>query len=322
MTRTVLDVGTEHDLSKDFIVGAARIVFAPMTTAVPTDLPDIIYMSTASNANEVQTLTVTGTPTGGTFKLQFRGYKTAAIAYNATAAAVQAALELLSTIGTGGVVATGGPLPGTPVVLTFSSQLGNTNVPSITIVNPAFTGGTTPVATIAVTTPGVGIYDVKPGWFDLGPTLGGITVTHNNGEQTYTIDQINADIFTLPNSTEMSVSAAVSRNDIDTMQLLFEGDTITVNGTTGNRFLPLGPFSTYTQRRVVILSQRPSLDGGITPGGVRGVFFRISQRSPQEASLVYNKEGTQQTVAFTWKALADTTVTNERARFGGVFDEK
>jgi hypothetical protein len=321
MARTVTDVGTDHNLDSDFIVGAARIIYAPMTVAVPTDLSDMVYMNTASNASEVQTLTITGTPTGGTFQLKFRGYATANIAYNATAANVVTALVALSTVGTGGVTATGGPLPGTPVVITFAGQLANTNVPTITVTGAAFTGGTTPTAAIAVTTPGVGIYDVKPGWLDLGPTLGGITVTHNNSEQTYTIDQINADIFTLPNGTDMTVAAAVSKNDIDTMKILWEGGTIAVAGTA-NRFLPLGPFTSYAQRRCCILSQRPSLDGGTTAGGVRGVFFRITQRSPQESSLVWNKEGAQQTIAFTWKVLADTTVADERSRFGGVFDER
>jgi hypothetical protein len=322
MARGVIDVGSEHNLDSDLIVGAGRIIYAPMTTAIPTDLGDAIYMTTASNANEVQTLTITGTPAGGTFKLKFRGYTTATIAYNAISSAVVTALEALPTIGAGGVTATGGPLPGTPVAITFASQLGNQNVPTLVISTPAFTGGTTPVATIAVTTPGIGQYECKSGWFDLGPTLGGITITHNNTEQTYTVDQINADIFTLPTGTDMSVSAAVSKNDIDTIKLMWEGGTITTNGTSGNRAMPMGSFLYYTQRRVMILSQRPSLDGGVTLGGVRGAFFRITTRSPQESSLVYNKEGAQQSVSFTWRALADTVVTDPLARFGQIFDER
>jgi hypothetical protein len=50
--------------------------------------------------NDVQTATVSGA-TGGTFTLTFGGQTTAAIAFNATSAAVQAALAALSTIGTG-----------------------------------------------------------------------------------------------------------------------------------------------------------------------------------------------------------------------------
>src|SRR3954465_8763162 len=51
-----------------------------------------------AGTNEVQTITVTGTPTGGTFTLTYSTQTTAAIAYNATAAAVQTALEALSNI--------------------------------------------------------------------------------------------------------------------------------------------------------------------------------------------------------------------------------
>lgn len=51
--------------------------------------------------NEVQTLTINAT--GGTFTGTFGGQTTAAVAYNATAAVLKAALEALSTIGTGNV---------------------------------------------------------------------------------------------------------------------------------------------------------------------------------------------------------------------------
>src|SRR5689334_9864595 len=70
---------------------------------------------------EVQTITVTGTPTGGTFKLAALGQTTAAIAYNANAAAVQAALRALSRVGA--VTVTGGAGPGTPWVVTFTGKL-------------------------------------------------------------------------------------------------------------------------------------------------------------------------------------------------------
>ena len=54
--------------------------------------------------NETQTVRVTNA-TGGTFTLTFDGQTTAPIAFNATAAAVQAALEALSNIEPGDVVA-------------------------------------------------------------------------------------------------------------------------------------------------------------------------------------------------------------------------
>lgn len=104
--------------------------------------------------NEVQTVTITGTPAGGTFTLTFRAATTTGIAYNATADAVETALEALSTIGDGDVRVTGGPGPGTPYVVTFVNDLGHQNVPAMTASGASLTGGTTPAVAVAQTTPG------------------------------------------------------------------------------------------------------------------------------------------------------------------------
>lgn len=109
----------------------------------------------SAGTSEVQTLTITGTPTGGTFVLQFKGQRTAPIAYNAAAAAVVSALEALSTIGAGGVTATGGALPGTPVAITFAGARAARAQPLITAPVNSLTGGTTPAISIVETTPGV-----------------------------------------------------------------------------------------------------------------------------------------------------------------------
>lgn len=103
--------------------------------------------------NEQQTITVTGTPTGGNFTLTYDGATTANIAFNAAAAAVQAALELLPNIGVGNVLASGGALPGTPVVITFQNALGRKNVSQMTAAH-TFTGGTTPTIAVTTTTAG------------------------------------------------------------------------------------------------------------------------------------------------------------------------
>jgi hypothetical protein len=104
--------------------------------------------------NEVQRVTITGVPTGGTFALTYAGATTANIAYNATAAAVQTALEALGNIAVGDVVATGGPLPATAVTITFGGTQNVRDVPAITASN-ALTGGTTPTVTPTTITPGV-----------------------------------------------------------------------------------------------------------------------------------------------------------------------
>jgi hypothetical protein len=311
----------EYDLSKSFIRGSARILVADMSMPVPTELNDVFRTAT-TDQDEVQTLTVTGTPTGGNFKLSFRGRETPVLAYNSSAANIQAALEALATIGTGGVVCTGGALPGTAVVITFANQLGGQSVPMITVVDPAFTGGTSPAAAIVETTAGFGQYDVQAGWSEIGATLGGIRVNHNNTEEAFSIDQVQADIFSQPTSWEMNVNTSVARGDIDMLQYLWEGGQISLDALTGERTMPLGTPDSYRQRRVVVAHQRPSLDGGITAGGIQAFVFRTGQRAPQEGTVAFNKQGDQNAVAFQWKIIADTNVVDKYARFGHVIDEK
>jgi len=121
--------------------------FAPENTALGT--------ATAGTAG-VQTVTITGTPTGGTFTLTYAGTTTAPIPYSATASAVQAALLALpSTTGltkSEDVTVTGGPGPATAWVATFAADL---NPANLLTAAGSFTGGTTPAVAVAQTTPGV-----------------------------------------------------------------------------------------------------------------------------------------------------------------------
>jgi predicted RNA-binding protein with TRAM domain len=108
----------------------------------------------AAKPNEGQTVTITGTPTGGTYTLTLDGETTAAIAYNATAATITTALEGLSNVRVGTVVVTGGPGPGTPWVVTFSgSQYQGTDVPQMSATS-SLTGGTSPAVAVTTTTAG------------------------------------------------------------------------------------------------------------------------------------------------------------------------
>lgn len=115
--------------------------------------------------DEVQTATITGTPTGGTFKLGYKGQSTADIAFNATGATVQTALRALSRLGAG-VTVTGNA--GGPYTITFTGdKLGKQEQPLLTLAANALTGGTTPTVTIAETTKGdskwAGLYVLQSG---------------------------------------------------------------------------------------------------------------------------------------------------------------
>lgn len=114
---------------------------------------------------EVQRVTLNGGPTGGTFTLTFDGQTTAGIAFNAAAAAVQSALEALSNLDPGDIVASGGPLPGAFVDVTFSgTRFTGVNVPLMTINTAGLTGGTG--GTVTTQTAG-GTGTAASGVFDL-----------------------------------------------------------------------------------------------------------------------------------------------------------
>jgi hypothetical protein len=114
--------------------------FAPEYTGGPV---------AAAGTAGIQTVTVSGVPTGGTFSLTYNGATTTGIAYNAAAAVVTAALVALSTVGAGKVTVTGAT---SPYTATFAADI--VQVP-LTASAALLTGGTTPAVAIAVTTPGV-----------------------------------------------------------------------------------------------------------------------------------------------------------------------
>lgn len=151
--------------------GAELAWFAPTGTAAPTDATTAL----TAPVNEVQTVTITGTPTGGTFTLTYAGQTTAGIAYDATAGAVQTALAALSNIGPNDVLVTGGPGPGTAYIVTFRGTLGYTDVALLTASATSLTGGTTPAVTPVQTTAG------SAGWFSAGlVTEDGVTKEISN----------------------------------------------------------------------------------------------------------------------------------------------
>jgi hypothetical protein len=130
---------------------SSQVALAPFVPSPPADLYyDSTGMTFSAGTNEVQTITA-GTASGGTFTLTIYGVTTAAIAYNAAASVIDAALEAI--LGAGTVTAAGGALGTNPVTVTFTGMLASTNVPPLLVNGANLTGGTAP--TVAETTPGV-----------------------------------------------------------------------------------------------------------------------------------------------------------------------
>lgn len=111
---------------------------------------------TGTPANEVQTITINAT--GGTFTIAFsfegKSGVTSALAWNAEAAVVQAALENLSSIGSGNVSVS---LAGLIYTITFQGDLQKANVSVVTTNAASLTGGTG-TAVAATTTQGANKY--------------------------------------------------------------------------------------------------------------------------------------------------------------------
>jgi hypothetical protein len=140
-----------------------------------------------AGTSAVQTVTLGGTPTGGSFQLTFSGQTTAAIAWTATdatlAANIAAALNALTNVGPSGVagaVGTGSSGIGTYTV-TFQNQNAELTVPTM-LVAANHLLGTSPTVAVAVTTtgvsstirgalPGTVVYDytVPKGWVNVNP---------------------------------------------------------------------------------------------------------------------------------------------------------
>ncbi len=104
---------------------------------------------TGTAANEVQTLTRSGTVSGGTFPLSLTDFEgrsgtTKQIPYNATAAQIQAeiinqAYSLGKIIQPGDCIVSGNWTSG--IVLTFAKRLRNANLPLLAVSNSLITGG-------------------------------------------------------------------------------------------------------------------------------------------------------------------------------------
>lgn len=96
------------------------------------------------SGNRVQVVTITGTPTGGTFTLTYGGQTTGTIAYNAAAGTVQTAIRALGGSLSGATVSgsAGGPY-------TVTIGVAGSAAAPLQADGSALTGGTNPMVTVA-----------------------------------------------------------------------------------------------------------------------------------------------------------------------------
>lgn len=142
-TADTAETSTMGNTAKTYIVG---LVDATLSLSGKWD--------STTTVNEVQTLSATGTVSGGTYTLSFDGQTSSSLNWNDNLATIQARLDAFAA-GAGQIVAAGGALPGTPVTLTYSgTAFAGSPVPLMTVNSASLTGGGS--YGIVQTTPGSG----------------------------------------------------------------------------------------------------------------------------------------------------------------------
>lgn len=155
-------------------------------------------------------------------------------------------------------------------------------------------------------------YDAVTGWNDLGATKTGITITHNNTEETFDVDQILTDIETRPVSYEQSVSTALAEMTLDRLQIAWQAGSKST--AAGVETMGVGEPVTYIRRRLAVLFQKAD-------GKIRAHVYRQVVKGANESSLVYAKTGEQLQIPVTFKALADTSITDVDTRTQVIFNQ-
>lgn len=137
MPTTAANIYSGHGLQP--IMDAEDAITIPVNLAASTVFTAGTVLGEKAGTNETQSLTM-ASATSGTFTLSFGGQTTSAIAWNASAATIQAALWALSTIGSGNIAVTGGPISNSPIYVEFIGTLSAANQAAFTADVTSLTG--------------------------------------------------------------------------------------------------------------------------------------------------------------------------------------
>lgn len=160
-------------------------------------------------------------------------------------------------------------------------------------------------------------YDAMTNWFDLGATKTGITISVNNTEEAFDVDQIMGDLQVLPTNWECSVQTQLAEMSLERLTVAWEGSPVTTDTdvSPNEKEMGFGSPIAYTPRKLAVLFQRPN-------GKVRAYIFRKVVRAAVESSVVFAKTGEQQTVPVRFRALADLSISDPYKRFFIIRDQQ
>jgi len=247
-----------------------------------------ITLATNAAVAEVQTSTLDALMTAGTFTLSYKGYTTADIAFDATTAQIQAALDALPSVNTGDITVQGAHEPDTELTCTwtFATTLGD--VPMLSMDISAATGPTT--CTFVETTPGELAGAATPGvtcvqTIDATNMAAGdkyvLKLTHPDTGVVYHTKELAGDTSTANIETELTT--VVGANDIAVSGTVPTGIIFTfddVSHNWANRPVPLIEIDITTP--VPTATLRPTVT--MTTAGVKGTFPIGSLIMPADGS--------------------------------------
>lgn len=287
--------------ARDTVSGSGNL-FGQKTNAAGT-----LTALTATSA--IQSVVATGA-TSGTFTLGFGTTTvTSAIQWNSTAAALQTILN--TTFGAGNITATGGPLPATPITLTFGGIFGNQPFAILTANNASLVGGT---AVVTLPTPGVaitpepsGVQVIVPNTIDLfiDPTSGAFGTTRFLRSFTYDFSMTDKYQSEWPiNSTLPSYATATEKAPKAEVKISLASDTQGVSLLTALR--------AGTTQYVRLLCTGPVIEGALTFSFTLDTAIKIRDAGPvRDFQGIYTREFTADIVQdYSWGQAMKVVVQN------------
>lgn len=275
------------------LAGGPKLFIASLGVA----LPDLDVDTLVWSNNAVQTMSDSGTVSGGTYTIAFKhpttGVEeiTAAIAFDANAATVQAALVALSGIDSGDVVVTGT----TPdLVFTFGGNLANTPIQLMVVDSGSLTGGGS--YSIAVTT-------VGRLWTQLPDTVNEFKVApvHNTEKHRPVYLPHHTDSITTDIGID-TVSFSIGESDVDAMNIALASS---LKVTTGAGAGTVGK-DTLTQPLAANIGFIQMVAQYTGPAGGWGILrhlFALKRKLDQEQTHSTGRR----LVPFMFEAYADET---------------
>ena len=257
-----------------------------------------------------QRVKLTGSPAGGTFTLDYNGSATAAIAYNATAATVQLALEAVGSIGAGNV-AVSGPRGGDWAV-DFATDIA---VAPLALGTNSLTGGSSPSVQVRLLMQE--LLDAAAETLDgeIGHGWG----TAAASASTRTVYGSGTDILTLPAHVADSVTTVAYNATAITSYVQLGGALYFTYGTPAGYSYPLPPrYGAWAYGRPYVVTAR--WGWGDAPADVVEANLQLAVRAYRSRDAGYSDvigvagEGE---VAYTRAYPADVKRTIDRYRLSG-----